>query len=115
MRRHRVTALSGDTVLARSDRALRIEGAYYLPEQDVTAELRPSLLTTLCFWKGIARYRHLDLEGHTIRNAAWAYPVPSPLAWPLRRMISFAPEAGISVLRDDTDERDVHRGNARAR
>lgn len=115
MRRHGVTALSGDIVLARTDRALRIEGTYYIPEQDITAELRPSALTALCYWKGIARYRHLDVEGHTIRNAAWAYPVPSPLAWPLRRLVAFAPEAGIIVLRDDTDERDDDQGGAHAR
>lgn len=97
MRCHTVTAALGGTVLARTDRALLIEGNYYIPEEDVTAVLRPALLTTLCYWKGIARYRHLDLGTQSIPNAAWTYPVPSPLAWPIRGMIAFAPETGITV------------------
>ncbi|MDN5900018.1 MAG: DUF427 domain-containing protein [Brachybacterium sp.] len=103
MQRHTVTATFGDTVLGRTDHALQIEGTYYIPEQDVTAELRISLLTTLCIWKGIARYQHLEIDGQTIRNAAWTYLVPSQLAWPIRRMVAFAPAAGIIVHREDTE------------
>lgn len=91
------TASLNGIVLARTRRALLVEGTVYFPEEDVTGSLRPSALTTLCYWKGIARYRHLDSDGHTIRNAAWTYPLPSPLAWPIRTMVAFAPEAGIAV------------------
>lgn len=99
MRRHSVTARFGGTVLARTDRAIRVEGNFYIPADDVTATLRPALLTTLCYWKSIARYRHVELDGQTIPNAAWSYPVPSPFAWSIRGMVAFAPEAGIGVQR----------------
>lgn len=101
MKRHAVTARLGDTVLAETTNAVRIEGNYYIPNQDVVADLQPSALTTLCYWKGIARYRHLDVDGHTIRNVAWTYPLPSPFAWPIRRMVAFAPEAGITITVDN--------------
>lgn len=97
MRRHTVTVTFGDTVLARTDKAIRIEGNYYIPVDDVTVTLRPALLTTLCYWKGVARYRHVEFDDHTIANAAWVYPLPSPFAWPIRGMVSFAPEAGIII------------------
>lgn len=97
MRRHNVTATFGGTTLACTVRAIRVEGNYYIPEDDVVAALRPALLTTLCYWKGVARYRHLDLDGLTIPNAAWTYPIPLPLAWPIRGMVAFAPETGIIV------------------
>lgn len=102
MKRHAVTARFGNRVLAETTHALRIEGNYYIPDHDVVADLHPSVLTTLCYWKGVARYRHLDIDGHTIRNAAWTYPVPSPFAWPIRRMIAFAPETGIAITVDNT-------------
>lgn len=70
MHHHTVTATLGGTVLARTERALRIEGNYYMPKEDVIAILRPAPLTTLCYWKGIARYRHLDIDGQTTPNAA---------------------------------------------
>jgi uncharacterized protein (DUF427 family) len=99
MHRHSVIVSVDGMVMARTERALSIEGNYYIPEEDVMATLRPSVLTTLCVWKGIARYRHLDLDGRTLPDAAWTYPLPSPLAWPIRGMIAFAPGSGIIVRR----------------
>ncbi|MFF1540004.1 DUF427 domain-containing protein [Microbacterium sp. NPDC058269] len=99
MHRHSVIARVDGIEVARTERALSIEGNYYIPEDDVTATLRPSVLTTLCVWKGVARYRHLELDGRTLSDAAWTYPLPSPLAWPIRRMIAFAPGSGVVVRR----------------
>ncbi|PRB13286.1 DUF427 domain-containing protein [Microbacterium sp. MYb62] len=99
MRRHSVIASLDGIVLARTERALRIEGNYYIPEGDVRVTLRSSVLTTLCVWKGVARYRHLELDDRTLPDAAWTYPLPSPLAWPIRRMIAFAPGSGVVVHR----------------
>lgn len=108
MKRHAVTVRLGEAILAETVNAVRIEGNYYIPEQDVGAELHSSVLTTLCLWKGIARYRHLDVDGRTTRNAAWTYPLPSPLVWPIRRMLAFAPETGITINVDNTSESHPH-------
>lgn len=98
MTKRTVTARLGERVLATSDRVVRLEGNYYFPREDVdVAMLRTSAMTTLCYWKGIARYRHLVVDDHTITNAAWTYPLPSPLAWRIRRMVAFDPGSGITV------------------
>jgi len=74
----------GGTEIARSSRAIRIletAGApvWYLPPEDVRTELlRPSQRRSLCEWKGLAVYLDLDLDGHTVADAAWTYPRPSP-------------------------------------
>lgn len=104
MRRHSVIARLDGIEVARTERALRLEGNYYIPEEDVTAELRPSMLTTLCVWKGVARYRHLELRGRTLSDAAWIYPLPSPLAWSIRGMIAFVPGRGLVVSTEETPE-----------
>lgn len=105
MRRHSVIARLDGFEVARTERALSLEGNYYIPEEDVTAGLRPSVLTTLCVWKGVARYRHLELHGRTLPDAAWTYPLPSPLAWPIRGMIAFVPGRGLVVSRKEATGR----------
>ncbi|MGO4489396.1 DUF427 domain-containing protein [Microbacterium sp. 2RAF4] len=101
MRRHSVIARLGGFEVARTERALSLEGNYYVPEEDLTAALRPSALTTLCIWKGVARYRHLELHGLALPDAAWTYPLPSPLAWPIRGMIAFVPGRGLVISREE--------------
>ncbi|WP_058234851.1 DUF427 domain-containing protein [Devriesea agamarum] len=97
MKKRSAIARYGDVVIARTTQAVRVEGNYYFPLEDVDADLAPSALTTLCPWKGIARYRHVVVEGHTLHNAAWTYPLPLPLAWGIRRRIAFEPSLGIVV------------------
>ena len=101
------TARIGDRVIAATTHAHVVEGNHYFPEEDVDLSVcSPSVVTTVCFWKGIARYRHITIDGARIRNAAWTYPLPSPLAWPIRRMIAFDPGAGVTITPGaDSDER----------
>lgn len=98
MRDITATARIGDTVIAHTTRGRLVEGNVYFPDADVrTGVLSPSGLTTLCPWKGVARYRHATLDGVTVKNAAWTYPLPLPLAWFIRRKIAFEPHAGVTV------------------
>ncbi len=41
---------------------------------------RPSNQTTVCAWKGTARYYEVVVNGKTNRDAAWYYPDPEPAA-----------------------------------
>lgn len=78
----RVRVEFGGQVVADSRRALRVletagPPVYYVPPEDVREEfLQSSPHSTLCEWKGRARYWHLEVDGKRSRNAAWAYPQP---------------------------------------
>lgn len=65
-------------VLAESDRAVALEETgiptrYYLPREDVSADLLPSDTQTHCPWKGDATY--WSIEG--VDDAFWIYVDPS--------------------------------------
>ena len=75
--------LAGTTVAdsTQASRVLETAGApvYYLPPEDVRTDLlRPSSRTSVCEWKGLARYQSLDVAGRVIPDVAWTYPEPSP-------------------------------------
>lgn len=80
----RVEVRGGDVLLADSRRALRVletasPPTFYLPREDVELEyLEPSARSSLCEWKGRARYWSLRVGGRLIVDVAWDYP--SPLA-----------------------------------
>ena len=52
---------------------------YYLPPHDVATDcLLASGNTSFCEFKGMARYWHVRLGGHVLRDVAWSYPTPAP-------------------------------------
>jgi uncharacterized protein (DUF427 family) len=63
-------------------RVLETAGApvYYLPRSDVRMDLlAPTGRSTVCEWKGVARYWSIRLPGgREIPNAAWSYAEPLP-------------------------------------
>lgn len=79
-------------VVAESDRTVALEGNRYFPRGSVVdGVLAPSWLRTPCYWKGLARYYHLTVDGRTIRHAAWSYQHPSPLARRIKGHVAFWP------------------------
>src|SRR5262245_31257980 len=59
-------------VLAESDHCRTVEGNYYFPPDSVHREyLKPSHAHSLCFWKGLASYYHIEVDGVCNHNAAW--------------------------------------------
>lgn len=68
--------------IADSRRALRVvetasPPTYYLPPDDVLARhLEPSAGSTLCEWKGRARYWNVRVGERVARDAAWSYREP---------------------------------------
>ena len=88
-----VIRLGGRTV-ADTTRALRVlethhAPTYYLPPEDVAAELRPCAGLTFCEWKGRAEYFDVLAGGRVARRAAWRYPAPSPRFAALAGFLSF--------------------------
>ncbi|WP_219416070.1 DUF427 domain-containing protein [Pseudonocardia nigra] len=83
-------------VIAESDDTVVVEGNHYFPAEAVRPEyLRDSATTTLCPWKGRARYKTLVVEGAENPDAAWYYPRPTPLAGRIRGRFAFGP--GVDV------------------
>lgn len=88
--------LSGEAIVD-TDRAFVVferglPPRYYIPRDEVRAELRDGQGTGTCPWKG--RWRHLDViaRGKTVANGAWTYAEPTPVCEPVRDFISFYPE-----------------------
>lgn len=74
-------SLNGET-LARSDRAIalfesNLPTRYYLPPEDVTAELERSDTTSQCPYKGTASYHSVRLQsGEVSDDLVWCYAEP---------------------------------------
>jgi uncharacterized protein (DUF427 family) len=77
-------------VIAESDNTIIVEGNHYFPLEAVNQEyLRASEHHTACFWKGVASYYDIKVEGQVNKNAAWYYPTPSKAAQHISDRIAF--------------------------
>ena len=78
------------TVLAESDDTVVVEGNHYFPRESVRADvLRDSSTTSVCPWKGTARYHSLELDGAVLADAAWYYDEPKDAAKEIAGRIAF--------------------------
>ncbi|MFQ5888414.1 MAG: DUF427 domain-containing protein [Gemmatimonadota bacterium] len=77
-------------VLAESDDYEFVEGNVYFPPEAVRRErLIPSDTTSVCPWKGVARYYTVVVEGKENPDAAWTYPDPKPAAARIKDHVAF--------------------------
>lgn len=83
-------AIWHDTVLAESDDTVVVEGNHYFPSASLRdGFFRDSDHTSVCPWKGTARYRHVIVDGEVNENAAWYYPDPKPAAEAIQGRFAF--------------------------
>ena len=83
-------AIWNGEVIAESDRTVEVEGNAYFPRSAVKEEfLRESPKTSICPWKGEARYFSLTVNGSENENAAWYYPEPKDAAREIKGMVAF--------------------------
>jgi uncharacterized protein (DUF427 family) len=72
----------GGVMLGRSGRAVRVvetssPPVYYLPPEDVRTDLlTPGGASSVCEWKGEARYWNVERNDLVVADAAWSYPTP---------------------------------------
>jgi len=79
-----------DQVLAESDDTVVVEGNHYFPADSLRREFfEASGTTTVCGWKGTARYYHVSVDGQQNRDAAWYYSEPLPAAENIRDRVAF--------------------------
>ena len=85
-----VEARWNGSVIAASDACVVVEGNQYFPRDAVRPEhLRPSQHTSVCPWKGTARYFDVVVGDDVNRDAAWYYPDPKPAAAEIKDRVAF--------------------------
>lgn len=93
------------TVLAESDRTVRLEGNRYFPPQSLRREfLTPSETTSTCPWKGTASYYDVTVDGQVNKDAAWYYPQPSTAAAQIAGHVAFWHGVQVRRVSDDDGE-----------
>ncbi len=89
-----ITIRLGGCLVAQSKEAYRVlethhAPTYYIPPQDVPAELRPVAGSSFCEWKGAARYFDVVVNGTIAQRAAWCYEDPTEHFKPLAGHLAF--------------------------
>ena len=86
-----IRAVWNGAILAETPRTVRLEGNHYFPADSLhRAYLKDSSTTTMCPWKGRARYYTVVVDGTVNPDAAWYYPKPSPLARKIKNQVAFS-------------------------
>ncbi len=84
------TATWNNAAIAQSDNVEELDGNAYFPPASLNrAHLEPSEHTTVCGWKGTARYYHVVVDGQRNENAAWSYPEPKSAAAAVKDHVAF--------------------------
>lgn len=93
---HVEMALDGEVIADSSRSRILYETGlsprYYLPREDVVAELRPSPTITTCAYKGRAEYFSPVVAGKARDDLAWSYPTPLTDAEGVTGLIAFFDE-----------------------
>lgn len=77
-------------VLAESDDTRVVEGNHYFPPESLNqAHFAGSGHTSVCGWKGTARYFDVVVDGQTNPAAAWYYPEPKAAAAEIGGYVAF--------------------------
>ena len=81
---------------------------WYLPREDVVAELEPTETVTHCGYKGQASYYAVRLgSGDTVRDLVWTYTDPFPEAGRIQNLLCFFNERVDIELDGEPQERPV--------
>ena len=91
-------AIFNGTVLADSDDIVMVDGNFYFPRAAMVEDFfRDSVHTTVCGWKGSARYWDVVVGDQVISNAVWAYDNPKPDAESIRERFAFYRGKGVEL------------------
>lgn len=90
-----IQVIFNDVVIADTRRAQRVletshPPTYYIPPEDVRMEyLVVTRGTSVCEWKGVARYYSVRVGEREAEAAAWAYPAPTSAFAAIRNHLAF--------------------------
>ena len=92
-------AIFNGTVIADSDDIVMVDGNPYFPRSAMRTDyFRESSHSTVCGWKGTARYWDVVLGDQVISNAVWAYDSPKPKADSIRERFAFYRGKGVELV-----------------
>jgi uncharacterized protein (DUF427 family) len=103
----RLRVVLGGATIADTRRGFRVletshPPTYYFPRDDIAASaLRPTTGSSVCEWKGIARYFDVVSGGRVAARSAWSYPSPTPAFAALAGTVAFMAAAMDQCLVDD--------------
>ncbi len=93
--------------IADSRRAFRVletshPPTYYIPTADLRLDLlKPAAGSSLCEWKGAARYWTIEAGGRRSESAAWSYARPTAAFAAIRDHVAFYPSRVDACYIDD--------------
>ena len=91
-------AIFNGTVLTESDDIVMMDGNPYFPRASMATDFfRKSNHTSVCGWKGTARYWDVVVGDQAISNAVWAYDTPKPDADSIRERFAFYRGKGVEL------------------
>ena len=91
-------AIFDGRVLADSDDIVMVDGIPYFPRAAMVEDFfRDSVHSTICGWKGTARYWDVVVGDQVISNAVWAYDNPKPDAESIRERFAFYRGKGVEL------------------
>lgn len=99
-----LVVLGGETIVDTERGYVVREGSlpprYYVPRDDVRAELVETKEVGSCPWKG--QWRHLDVSagGKRVPSGAWIYEAAKEVTKPIQGFVSFYPEKVDRVVGD---------------
>lgn len=77
-------------IIAESDKTVIVEGNHYFPSESISKEhFKESATTSVCPWKGTARYYSVVVGGEENPDAAWYYPDPKEKAAEIKNHVAF--------------------------
>ena len=83
-------AIWNNEIIAESENTKVVEGNHYFPPEAVNKTfLKASDTHTRCYWKGIASYYDLVVDGKINKDAAWYYDDPTKEASEIKNHIAF--------------------------
>ncbi len=83
-------AIWNNVVVAESDHCETVEGNCYFPPNSLHKEFfRSSRTTSICSWKGEARYYTLEVDEKQNPDSAWYYPEPKAEAQNIKGYVAF--------------------------
>lgn len=92
-------AIWSGVTIARSADTVIVEGNHYFPLDSVApGVLQKSTMKSLCPWKGLASYYHVNAGGERSPNGAWTYRHPYPWIGKIKHRVAFW--NGIEVVSD---------------
>lgn len=111
----RIRVILTDRLIVETTRAIRVlethhAPTYYVPPEDVHANLGPVTGQTFCEWKGVASYFDVVAGAHIAHRAAWRYDSPRTAFTSLKGYLAFYASkmqecsvAGVRVRPQDGD------------